>query len=110
MSHVPLVPIGQPRSSFLDDRSFADNAKKIAEREDGLRSRRDAVHQGWGAKYAERVRAKGKMTTRDRVARLVDPGTELFEVGTFVNDGETFGPEKLTSPAAGVVCAIARVE
>jgi 3-methylcrotonyl-CoA carboxylase beta subunit len=55
------------------------------------------------------VRAKGKLTARDRLARLMDPGTRAYEVGTFVNDGVVFG-DGLRSPAAGVVTAFAQVE
>jgi acetyl-CoA carboxylase carboxyltransferase component len=56
------------------------------------------------------VHKKGKLTARERVDKLVDPGTRTFAVGTFVNDGETFGPEKLASAAAGVVTCDAKVE
>jgi acetyl-CoA carboxylase carboxyltransferase component len=44
------------------------------------------------------------------VARLADPGSPLFEVGTFVNYGLTFGEQELRSPAAGVVTAFVRIE
>ena len=46
--------------------------------------------------------------SQERLERLKDPGSELFEVGTFVNHGRKFG--KQASPAAGVVTAFARVE
>ncbi|HKX46217.1 MAG TPA: carboxyl transferase domain-containing protein, partial [Planctomycetota bacterium] len=58
-------------------------------------------------KYRERVHAKGKLTARERVERLRDPGSPLREVGTFVNWGRRFG--ELESPGAGVVTAFARV-
>ena len=48
-------------------------------------------------------------TARERLARLVDPGTRPFEVGTFVNYGESF-PGDQKSPGAGVVTAFARIE
>lgn len=106
MAHVPLRPIGSNLPPARDERSGA----RLAALEDTLRERRREVHAGWGERYAERVHAKGKLTTRERLARLADPGTELFEVGTFVNYGEEFGPKKLRSPGAGVVTAFARVE
>jgi len=109
MALVPLVPIGAPRSRVCDDRSFAEYRAAIASREAELRQRRALVHDGWGEKYRERVHAKGKLTARERLARLVDPGSELFEVGTFVNEGEEFGPQRLRSPGAGVVTAFARI-
>lgn len=108
MPHVPLVPIGRPRAQVLDDRSFEDNRARVLERETVLHARRREVELGWGEKYVARVHEKARLTTRERIERLKDPGTELFEVGAFVNHGLKFGDQ--TSPAAGVVTAFARVE
>src|SRR5690606_19926066 len=110
MVHVPLSPIGNPRASFCDDATFAEHLGAIERREAVLRARRAEVHAGWGPKYVGRVHAKGKLTARERIDRLIDPGTRIFEVGTFVNYGLTFGDGQLTSPAAGVVTAFARIE
>ncbi|GAB4201321.1 MAG: acyl-CoA carboxylase subunit beta [Sandaracinaceae bacterium] len=112
MAHVPLVPIGKARSEILDERSYREHERAVSAREALLAARRREVHAGWGPKYVERVHKKGKLTARERVERLIDPGTRTFEVGTFVNFGETFGTgdEKLTSPGAGVVTCFARVE
>jgi len=107
MARVPLSPIGRPRDAFLDDHSFTKNAADMGQRAALLAERRAGVVDGWGAEYAERVHKKGKLTTRERIARLVDPGSRLHEVGTFVNHGVKFG--KLASPAAGVVTAFAKV-
>lgn len=106
MAHIPLRPIGSTEAPALDRRSI----EKLAGLEATLRERRAEVHAGWGADYIDRVVAKGKLPSRERLARLADPDTELFEVGTFVNYGEEFGPQKLRSPGAGVVTAFARVE
>jgi acetyl-CoA carboxylase carboxyltransferase component len=110
MTHVPLVPIGNPRRSFCDDATFESQREAIEARESTLRTRRGEVAAGWGDKYAERVHAKGKLTARERIANLADPGSETFEVGTFVNYGLTFGDRGLTSPGAGVVTAFTRVQ
>jgi 3-methylcrotonyl-CoA carboxylase beta subunit len=110
MAHVPLVPIGSARAQVLDDRSFSSNRERLAPLEEKLLARRREVHGGWGDEYAKRVRDKGKLTSRERIARLADVGTEIFEIGTFVNYGEKFGDKGITSPAAGVITAFARVE
>jgi 3-methylcrotonyl-CoA carboxylase beta subunit len=109
MPHVPLVPIGTPREQVADDRTFADHREALAALEARLSERRAEVQRGWGDKYVRRVHAKAKLTARERVERLRDPGSQLFEVGTFVNHGETF-QNGLTSPAAGVVTAFTRIE
>lgn len=109
MAHVPLVPIGDPLARVADARVADEHRAALAALEERLRMRRAEVHAGWGPAYVERVHKKGKLTARERLARLIDPGTQAFEVGTFVNYGEVF-PGDQRSPAAGVVCAFARVE
>src|SRR5215831_9634415 len=109
MAFVPLVPIGAPLAQLVDERTAADQRAALATLEDRLRARRAEVHAGWGPAYVERVHKKGKLTARERLARLADAGTRTFEVGTFVNFGEVF-PGEQKSPGAGVVTAFARVE
>src|SRR4051812_875536 len=109
MAFVPLVPIGSPLAGIVDERTASDQRAALASLEDKLRASRNEVHGGWGPSYVERVHKKGKLTARERLERLADPGTRTFEVGTFVNYGEVF-PGDQKSPAAGVVTAFARVE
>ncbi|MCA9718061.1 MAG: propionyl-CoA carboxylase, partial [Myxococcales bacterium] len=110
MAHVPLIPIGAPREDIVDARTFQDHRRALTELETRLRAQRAEVHAGWGEKYRARVHKKGKLTARERLERLKDPGTRIFEVGTFVNHGLTFGENGLRSPGAGVVTAFTRVE
>ena len=109
MAFVPLVPIGDPLAILADSRTVAERREALAALEHRLLARRGEVEAGWGPSYVDRVHNKGKLTARERLARLVDPGTRTFEVGTFVNYGEVF-PGDQKSPAAGVVTAFARVE
>src|SRR5512143_3677682 len=109
MAFVPLVPIGSPLAGIVDERTAADQRAALALLEDRLRARRTEVHAGWGPTYVDRVHKKGKLTSRERLVRLADPGTRPFEVCTFVNYGEVF-PGDQKSPAAGVVTAFTRVE
>lgn len=108
MARVPLKPIGSAREKLLDDRAFADERAQLAEVEERIEQARDRVRAGWGEKYVERVHAKGKLTARERIHRLKDDGSDIFEVGSFVNHGVEFG--KLSSPGAGVITAFVRVE
>jgi len=108
MAKVPLSPVGRPLDAFLAAATAARHRTKAAERETKLATLRAEVAAGWGDEYVARVHEKKKLTTRERLERLKDPGTRLFEVGTFVNHGRMFGKSK--SPAAGVVTAFAQVE
>jgi 3-methylcrotonyl-CoA carboxylase beta subunit len=107
MARVPLTPIGRPREDFLDDPTFQQHLGEARRRNQLLGERRAAVAAGWGPTYAERVHQKGKLTARERIELLADPGERCFEVGTFVNYGTKFG--KLESPGAGVVTVFARI-
>ena len=109
MSFVPLVPIGDPLAKLVDDRTAGEQRAALGALEQRLRERRLEVEAGWGPAYVERVHKKAKLTARERLIRLADPGTRTFEVGTFVNYGDVF-PGDQKSPGAGVVTAFAQVE
>jgi 3-methylcrotonyl-CoA carboxylase beta subunit len=108
MAKVPLSPLGHPLDAIRDPKEIELNKTAHAERFATLAERREHVRAGWGEKYVGRVHDKGKLTTRERLELLTDEGSELFEVGSFVNWGRKFG--KVESPAAGVITAFARVE
>jgi acetyl-CoA carboxylase carboxyltransferase component len=108
MAKVPLVPIGRARDAFLDAASFERNTKSMAALEATLAERREKIARGWGDEYRTRVHKKGKLTARERIERLKDAGSRVFEVMTFVNFERKFG--KLESPAAGVVTAYVQIE
>src|SRR4029079_16839666 len=104
MAFVPLVPIGDPLSKLVDERTAVDQRTALSVLEDRLRARRTEVHAGWGPTYVDRVHKKGKLTTRERLHRPNDPAPRTLDGGTFVNYGEVF-PGNQKSPAAGVVTA-----
>src|SRR5277367_3061705 len=72
-----------------------------------LRAEEVEIRLGGGAKAAEAQRAKGRLTVRERIALLLDPGTELLELGLWAAHGmyEEYGG----APSAGVVAGIGRV-
>ena len=110
MAKVILHPIGSSIEEALAARDYQQNVARMAEHNTLLSSRRAEIRQGWGPSYVERVHAKGKMTTWERIDALRDPGTEVFPINTFVNYGRQFGDDKRTSPAAGVITAFVKVE
>ena len=72
-----------------------------------LRSTEDAIRQGGGAKAAEAQRSKGRLTVRERLSLLLDPGTELMELGLWA--AHAMYSDYGGAPAAGVVTGIGRV-
>src|SRR5215471_2287372 len=67
----------------------------------------DVIREGGGAKAIERQHAKGRLTARERVARLLDPGTSLFELGLWA--AWEMYQEWGGAPAAGVLTGIGSV-
>jgi len=110
MAKVLLQRIGRQRDSVLDDGAYEEQLQAMREREAQITEARGEVQDGWGDKGRNRVHAKDKMTTWERLDLLKDDDAPLLPVGTLVNHGRTFGPKQQTSPGAGVVTAFTRVE
>jgi acetyl-CoA carboxylase carboxyltransferase component len=109
VAKVILHPIGHAVEDIVEDKTYRANLERMQALNQTLQERREEVRQGWGPKYVERVHAKGKHTTWERIEILKDPGTEVFPINTFVNYGITFGQPPRTSPSAGVITAFVRV-
>ena len=71
-----------------------------------LRERTALVARGGGEKAVERHRSRGKLPARERIDRLVDPGTAFLELNALaaweLYDGQ--------APSAGIVTGIGVVE
>jgi acetyl-CoA carboxylase carboxyltransferase component len=74
---------------------------------DRLREQEDRIRLGGGLKAQDKQRAQGKMTARERVEALCDPGAPFLELGLWVADG--FYQEYGGAPAAGVVIGIGQI-
>jgi acetyl-CoA carboxylase carboxyltransferase component len=72
-----------------------------------LRQQEDTLRQGGGAKAIEAQHAKKRLTARERLDLLLDPGKEFLELGLFAAYGmyEEWGG----APSAGVVTGLGRV-
>ena len=83
------------------------SAKSLHSLVQSLASAAGELRAGGGQAASERQHAKGRLTARERVARLIDPGTPLLELGLWAAHGmyESWGG----APAAGVVTAIGTV-
>src|ERR687892_2348517 len=90
------------RESADFERRRARMAELVAE----LRERTAQVALGGGEKAVERHRSRGKLTARERIDRLVDPGTAFLELSALaaweLYDGD--------APSAGIVTGVGVVE
>ena len=72
-----------------------------------LRVDRERIALGGGEKAIARQHVKGRLTARERIALLIDEGSEFRELGQFAAWGmyEDWG----SAPAASVICGLARI-
>jgi acetyl-CoA carboxylase carboxyltransferase component len=88
-----------------DSPEFGDNHARMTALVAELRERLSAVQQGGGPRALQRHREQGKLPVRERIERLIDPGSPLLELSPLaawdMYDGE--------APGAGLVTVIARV-
>jgi 3-methylcrotonyl-CoA carboxylase beta subunit len=90
------------RSPSLTD---PDNARRWRAALDELATRRAAAAEGGGAKARARHLARGKLTARERVARLLDPGSPFLEIGGLA----AYGMYEGDVHGAGLVTGVGRV-
>jgi len=86
---------------------FGENRAAMVALLAALRGEEDGIRLGGGAKAAEAQRAKGRLTVRERLALLLDEGTELLELGLWAAYG--MYSEYGGAPGAGVVTGLGRV-
>src|SRR5687768_2856987 len=88
-----------------DSPEFQKNRDRLLALVAELKSRSELVRQGGGERYLQRHRSQGKLPVRERIDRLLDPGSPFLELSTLaasdMYDGE--------APAAGLVTGIGRV-
>jgi len=76
-----------------------------------LRERLARVREGGSEAARKKHTDRGKLLPRDRVDRLLDPGSPFLEVAPLAGFGMYGGPgDDYAVPAAGVVAGIGRVE
>src|ERR1700741_3746404 len=85
---------------------FEANMRFMADLVSRVRNEDEKIREGGGPKAIESQHAKGRLTARERIHLLVDPGS-FFELGSYAAFGmyEEWGG----APSAGVVTGLARV-
>jgi 3-methylcrotonyl-CoA carboxylase beta subunit len=94
-------------STLIDPASdaFIANAAHNAALAAELRQKMAASALGGSASAREKHTARGKLLPRDRVHRLLDPGSPFLEVGALASNG-MYNDE---APGAGMICGVGRV-
>jgi len=86
---------------------FEKNTRRIVELLTQIKNEEEEIRQGGGTKAVESQHKKGRLTARERIAGLIDPGTQFFELGIYAAF-EMYG-EWGGAPSAGTVTGLAKV-
>jgi 3-methylcrotonyl-CoA carboxylase beta subunit len=103
----------EPSTSILTTRvdatsaRFEANMRFMADLVSAVRNEEEQIREGGGAKAIESQHSKGRLTARERIQKLVDPGS-FFELGIYA--ANRMYDEWGGAPAAGVITGLARIE
>src|SRR5215475_2064751 len=86
---------------------FEANMRSMADLVSAIRNEEEQIREGGGPKAIESQHSKGRLTVRERIQRLVDPGS-FFELGSY--GAYRMYDEWGGAPAAGVVTGLGRIE
>src|SRR6202049_4539785 len=86
---------------------FEQNTRRMVDLLTEIKNEEARLQEGGGAKAADAQHKKGRLTARERIARLIDPKTEFFELGIYA--AYEMYQEWGGAPAAGTVTGLARI-
>jgi 3-methylcrotonyl-CoA carboxylase beta subunit len=86
---------------------FAQNSRRMVDRLTEIKNEEERIRQGGGAKAIESQHKKGRLTARERIAKLIDPKTEFFELGLYA--AYEMYEEWGGAPAAGTIAGLGHV-
>src|SRR5215472_10297650 len=72
----------------------------------GFQELEDRLRAGGGPKKIEKQHRDGKLTARERISKLLDPGVMFLEIGLLIAHDQYEGQ----APAAGVVTGLGKIE
>jgi 3-methylcrotonyl-CoA carboxylase beta subunit len=86
---------------------FEKNHRRIIDLLTKIKNEEEQIRQGGGAKAIESQHKKGRLTARERIAKLIDPGSQFFELGLFA--AYEMYTEWGGAPSAGTIAGLAKV-
>jgi len=102
------VPASTLTSSInRDSADFQKNSRRVIDLLTQIKNQDELIRQGGGPKAIESQHQKARLTARERISKLIDPGSYFFELGAFAafEMYEDWGG----APSAGVVTGLARI-
>jgi acetyl-CoA carboxylase carboxyltransferase component len=86
---------------------FEKNARQMADLLTTIKNEEETLREGGGVKAIEAQHKKNRLTARERIAALIDPGTHFFELGIYA--AYEMYEEWGGAPAAGTITGLGRV-
>jgi 3-methylcrotonyl-CoA carboxylase beta subunit len=86
---------------------YEKNTRRMVDLVTEIKNQEVETQQGGGAKAIESQHKKGRLTARERIAKLIDPHTPFFELGIYA--AYEMYEEWGGAPAAGTVTGLGRV-
>lgn len=99
-----MAAVGKPVARDLQYHKYEDNLKNLLR---VLNVRSDQVKLGGGEASIEKQHARGKMTARERITRLIDQDSYFLEIGLFTA-WEMYG-EHGGAPSSGTIFGIGKI-
>ena len=100
------VPVLQSAVN-LDSPDFQKNSKRMVEFLTAIKNEEETIREAGGPKAIESQHKKNRLTARERIALLIDPGTHFFELGIYA--AYEMYEEWGGAPSAGTITGLARV-
>ncbi len=86
---------------------FEKNTRRMIDLLTQIKNQEEEIRQGGGPKAIESQHKKGRHTARERLAKLIDPGSQFFELGVYA--AHEMYEEWGGAPSAGTVTGLGRV-
>ncbi|HET7840274.1 MAG TPA: acyl-CoA carboxylase subunit beta [Terriglobia bacterium] len=96
-----------PSAVKRESPEFAENTRRMVELFGEIKNQEEQIRKGGGDKAIESQHQKGRLTARERIAKLVDPESEFFELGVYA--GFEMYEEWGGAPAGGTITGLGRV-
>ncbi len=94
-------------SANLKSPEFEKNARRLVDLLTTIKNEEEQIREGGGAKAMESQHKKGRLTGRERIAKLIDPQSPFFELGMYA--AYEMYEEWGGAPAAGTITGLAKV-
>jgi 3-methylcrotonyl-CoA carboxylase beta subunit len=86
---------------------FEKNTRRIVDLLTQFKNEEEQISTGGGARAIESQHKKGRLTARERIKKLIDPGSHFFELGIYA--AYEMYEEWGGAPAAGTITGLAKV-